>query len=54
MGIPEETVATIFDRFEQVQNNSNIQGTGLGLDISQRLAQMHGSQIHIESTVGVG
>ncbi len=53
-GIPEKTIATIFDRFEQVQQNSEIQGTGLGLDISQRLAHMHDSEISIKSTVGVG
>lgn len=54
MGIPEKTIATIFDRFEQVQQNSEIQGTGLGLDISQRLAHMHDSEITIISTIGVG
>jgi signal transduction histidine kinase/CheY-like chemotaxis protein len=54
IGIPKEVISTIFDRFEQVQKNTNIQGTGLGLDISQRLAHMHGSEITIESTVGVG
>ena len=54
VGIPENTIATIFDRFEQVQNNTNIQGTGLGLDISQRLAHMHDSEITIESEIGFG
>jgi signal transduction histidine kinase/CheY-like chemotaxis protein len=54
IGIPKELISTIFDRFEQVQNNTNIQGTGLGLDISQRLAHMMGSEIRIESTLNVG
>jgi signal transduction histidine kinase/ActR/RegA family two-component response regulator len=54
MGIPKNILTTIFDRFEQVQNNANIQGTGLGLDISQRLAHMHASTITVESTVDVG
>jgi signal transduction histidine kinase/CheY-like chemotaxis protein len=54
VGIPKDAIATIFDRFEQGQADSSIQGTGLGLDISQRLAQMHDSSISIESEVGKG
>jgi signal transduction histidine kinase len=54
IGIPKEDIETIFDRFEQGNEDSNIQGTGLGLDISQRLAQLHGTKISIESTVGKG
>lgn len=55
-GIPESAISTIFDRFEQYQQNNEaaVQGTGLGLDISQRLAQMHGSEITINSKVGAG
>ena len=53
-GIPEESLSVIFDRFQQIQNKSEIQGTGLGLDISQRLVQLHGSEITIESTPGIG
>jgi signal transduction histidine kinase/CheY-like chemotaxis protein len=54
MGIPEKSLADIFDRFKQIQNKSSVQGTGLGLDISQRLAQMHGSNITVQSVVGQG
>lgn len=54
VGIPEDALEVIFDRFEQVQSNISIQGTGLGLDISQRLAHMHGSEITIDSQVGQG
>jgi signal transduction histidine kinase len=53
-GIPKESISTIFDRFQQLQQSAEIQGTGLGLDISQRLAQLHGTKIEIESEVGVG
>lgn len=53
-GIPENALSTIFDRFEQIQTNTQIQGTGLGLDISQRLAKLHGSEITIDSKVGSG
>ena len=54
IGISQQAISTIFDRFQQVQQDSEIQGTGLGLDISQQLAIMHGSDIKIESTVGQG
>ncbi len=56
IGIPEDALATIFDRFEQVRHDDTRQygGTGLGLDISKRLAQMHGSDLHVESAVGRG
>ncbi len=54
IGIPNEKLSTIFDRFEQVQKAHQTKGTGLGLDISQQLAKMHGSLLMIESTVGLG
>ncbi len=53
-GIPENSLAVIFDRFKQIQNKASVQGTGLGLDISQRLAQMHGGTISVTSTLGQG
>ncbi len=54
MGIPQESLGVIFDRFAQIQNNITIQGTGLGLDICQRLVQMHGGELTVESVVGKG
>jgi signal transduction histidine kinase len=53
-GIPETALSTIFDRFEQLQSDAEIQGTGLGLDISQRLAQLHGTEITIKTELGKG
>jgi signal transduction histidine kinase len=54
IGIPQDALATIFDRFQQIQNNTTIQGTGLGLDISQRLVQLHGSELEVQSSIGQG
>lgn len=56
VGIEAEDLSQIFDPFVQVGNASNPQtgGTGLGLPISQLLAQKMGSQIHCESTPGKG
>ncbi|HEX2620883.1 MAG TPA: ATP-binding protein, partial [Phototrophicaceae bacterium] len=54
VGISEEAVNVIFDRFQQASQKDAIQGTGLGLDISQRLAQMHGTKINVKSSTGQG
>jgi signal transduction histidine kinase/CheY-like chemotaxis protein len=56
IGISEEALQTIFDRFEQARQKDELrhQGTGLGLDISKHLAQMHGGDLTAESKLGVG
>ena len=56
IGIPEKALATIFDRFKQVENVSgkNYGGTGLGLDISKQLCLLHGSDLTVQSTLGKG
>jgi PAS domain S-box-containing protein len=54
-GIPPEQLDKIFLPFEQVGDNSHrSEGTGLGLAISQRIVEMMGSQIWVESTPGIG
>lgn len=56
IGIPEKALASIFDRFEQAEQDTERRygGTGLGLDISKRLAVMHGSDLKVESVVNQG
>ena len=51
-GIPKEEQAHIFDRFRKANNLK--QGAGLGLAISQSLAQMLGSEIILKSQLGKG
>lgn len=53
-GIPESMLDSIFDRFTQVKMEHQTKGTGLGLDISQRLCQMHDSKLEIRSVEGEG
>ncbi len=55
-GIPEEEQSVIFDAFKQVNGDrvKRTPGTGLGLSISQRLIEMMGGSIHLESVVGKG
>jgi PAS domain S-box-containing protein len=44
IGIPEEDKKHLFDRFFRASNASNIQGTGLGLNIVRRYVELlHGS-----------
>ncbi|MEW6616744.1 MAG: HAMP domain-containing sensor histidine kinase [Thermodesulfobacteriota bacterium] len=55
-GIPEENLATIFDRFQQasVLGSSEIKGTGLGLAIVKHIITAHGGRVWAESTLGNG
>ena len=55
-GIPKAEQSIIFDAFKQVKGNRSKQtpGTGLGLNISQRLIEMMGGSIKLESEVGKG
>jgi CHASE2 domain-containing sensor protein/nitrogen-specific signal transduction histidine kinase/FixJ family two-component response regulator len=55
VGITPEQIEKIFLPFEQVgTRNKRTEGTGLGLAISCKLAELMGSQIQVESTLGVG
>jgi PAS domain S-box-containing protein len=55
-GIPAEKLERIFDPFVQAERRLNqpVQGVGLGLAISQDLAQAMGGKITVESEVGEG
>lgn len=56
IGIPEEHRDSIFQEFTQVHNplQSRVKGTGLGLPLSKKLAELLGGTILVESEVGVG
>jgi len=56
IGISEEAMETIFLPFEQGNGNVSRQygGTGLGLSISNRIVQLFGGEITVNSTVGQG
>ncbi|MBP5252279.1 MAG: response regulator, partial [Lachnospiraceae bacterium] len=56
IGIREEDMDKLFTAYERLdeEKNSGIQGTGLGLDISKRFAQLLGGDLVVESTYGEG
>jgi signal transduction histidine kinase len=56
IGIPPAALEYIFDEFSQVESagGGGLTGTGLGLSIAQRLVQLHGGVIGVDSEVGVG
>jgi signal transduction histidine kinase len=56
IGMTEEGVGSIFERFSQVDGSSTRRagGTGLGLTITRQLVRMHGGEVYVESEVGVG
>ncbi len=53
-GIPDEDKKHIFTRFFRAKNASNIQGTGLGLNIVQRYAELLGGVVAFESKENQG
>ncbi|MCG6869327.1 MAG: response regulator [Gammaproteobacteria bacterium] len=56
IGITEEDMSRLFKPFVQLDNpmNRNYSGTGLGLVLAYRMAELHGGGISVESTPGQG
>jgi len=54
IGIPEEDRPHMFERLFRASNVTNIQGTGLGLNIVKKYVDLHGGTIAFESTYGEG
>lgn len=56
VGIPEDKLKVIFDRFGQVEKTliRNKEGTGIGLSLVKNLVEIHGGSISVNSKVGEG
>jgi signal transduction histidine kinase/CheY-like chemotaxis protein len=56
IGIPEQDVQRVFDEFVQIENplQRRVKGTGLGLPLSKRLAELLGGSIAVKSALGSG
>jgi signal transduction histidine kinase len=56
IGIPPEKMATIFETFQQAEEDTTARfgGTGLGLTIARELIRLYHSDIYVESELGKG
>lgn len=55
VGIPEDDIGHIFEKFYRVrENESKVTGTGLGLSICKKIVAGHGGAIEIKSELGIG
>lgn len=56
IGISAEQLPNVFKKFFRVpqRNSADVSGTGLGLALTQEIAELHGGYITVESEVGKG
>ncbi|MFQ6108995.1 MAG: ATP-binding protein [Candidatus Aminicenantales bacterium] len=56
IGIPQEEINKIFDKFYQGQNalKQSVKGTGLGLTLVKHIIEAHGGRISVKSKPGKG
>ncbi|MDJ0555835.1 MAG: response regulator [Microcoleaceae cyanobacterium MO_207.B10] len=56
IGISQEQIPFLFERFRQAEGSANrsYEGSGLGLSLVKELVELHGGQVTIESTYGQG
>ncbi|MHA1376696.1 MAG: sensor histidine kinase [Promethearchaeota archaeon] len=54
IGISEEDLPSIFQRFFRSEQVSDIPGTGLGLSIAKELVKLHDGEVWAQSDYGHG
>ncbi len=54
IGIPQDAMPKLFNRFFRVDQTLTVRGTGLGLPITKGLVEAHGGHIEVRSKVGKG
>lgn len=56
VGIAEEQIEKLFERFERGENEYNLlqSGTGIGLSLTRHLTEINGGRIGVESELGKG
>ncbi|RZM25378.1 MAG: PAS domain S-box protein [Pedobacter sp.] len=54
IGIKQEDIDKLFERYYRVENNGNVSGFGIGLYLSAEIIARHEGRIWAESEIGVG
>ena len=54
IGISEDQLPRIFDKFYRIHQNESISGTGLGLTVVKEIVEAHNSKIAVTSKIGKG
>lgn len=54
LGIDEDDMPNMFERFYRAKTSSGIVGTGIGLNLVKTLVEMHGGTVSIDSKKGEG
>ncbi len=54
IGIPEEKINNIFEKYSRVDNNVKVNGFGIGLNYVKTIIEKHGGSIGVTSELGVG
>jgi signal transduction histidine kinase len=54
IGIPEDDLSKIFEKFYRSETPEDVQGSGVGLATAQQLVRLHGGDIRVSSQVGEG
>ena len=54
IGMDEETIKHIFEKYYRGSNDKKIPGIGLGLSITKKIIEISGGQINVESKIGEG
>ena len=54
IGIPEEKINNIFEKYSRVDNNVKVNGFGIGLNYVKTIIKKHGGSIGVTSELGVG
>jgi signal transduction histidine kinase len=54
IGIAEDRLDRLFERFYRAHNGDQFSGMGLGLFVTRHVVELHGGSIHVESPAGGG